>query len=67
MDANFFYCSIYDRFIQKQPYACMRVCIYYLFHKMTNMLLFSMSSSGAMVEASSVYFQYVNERAVMLK
>ena len=22
MDANFFYCSIYDRFIQRQPCAC---------------------------------------------
>ena len=24
MDANFFYYSIYDRFIQRQPCACMR-------------------------------------------
>ena len=27
MDANFFYYSIYDRFIQRQPYACMRACM----------------------------------------
>ena len=27
MDANFFYYSIYDRFIQRQPCACMRVCM----------------------------------------
>ena len=24
MDANFFYYSIYDRFVQRQPHACMR-------------------------------------------
>ena len=28
MDANFFYYSIYDRFIQRQPGACMRVCMH---------------------------------------
>ena len=27
MDANFLYYSIYDRFIQRQPCACMRVCM----------------------------------------
>ena len=27
MGANFFYYSIYDRFIQRQPCACMRACI----------------------------------------
>ena len=27
MDANFLYYSIYDRFIQRQPCACMRACI----------------------------------------
>ena len=27
MDANFFYDSIYDRFIQRQPCACMRACM----------------------------------------
>ena len=27
MDANFFFYSIYDRFIQRQPCACMRASI----------------------------------------
>ena len=27
MDANFFYYSIYDRFIQRQPCACVRACM----------------------------------------
>ena len=30
MDANFFYYSIYDRFIQRQPYACMGACVHFL-------------------------------------
>ena len=30
MDANFFYYSIYDRFIQRQPCACMRACVHFL-------------------------------------
>ena len=27
MDANFFYYSIYDRFIQRQPCACVCACV----------------------------------------
>ena len=27
MDANLFYYSIYDRFIQRQPCACMHACV----------------------------------------
>ena len=27
MDANFFYYSIYDKFIQRQPCACMRAFV----------------------------------------
>ena len=30
MDANFFYYSIYDRFIQGQPCACVHVCVHLL-------------------------------------
>ena len=30
MDANFFYYSIYDRFIQIQPCACMHACVHLL-------------------------------------
>ena len=38
------------------------------FHNITKMQLFpKMSSSEAMSEASSVYFQYVNERAAHVK
>ena len=28
MDANFFYYSIYDRLIQRQPCACMHACMH---------------------------------------
>ena len=27
MDANFFYYSIYDRFVQRQPCACVCACV----------------------------------------
>ena len=30
MDANFFYYSIYDRFIQRQPCACVHACVHFL-------------------------------------
>ena len=30
MDANFFYYSIYDRFIQRQPCVCVHVCVHLL-------------------------------------
>ena len=30
MDANFFYYSIYDIFIQRQPCACMHACVHLL-------------------------------------
>ena len=30
MDANFFYYSIYDRFIQRQPCACMHLLTFSL-------------------------------------
>ena len=30
MDANFFYYSIYDRFIQRQPYVQVHVCVHLL-------------------------------------
>ena len=35
MDANFFYYSIYDRFIQRQPCACMRACMHACVHLLT--------------------------------
>ena len=34
MDANFFYYSIYDRFIQRQPHACVRVSVNLFFKKL---------------------------------
>ena len=33
MDSNFFYHSIYDRFIQRQPRACVRGSVNFLFKK----------------------------------
>ena len=30
MDANFIYYSIYDRFIQRQPYACVQLLTFSL-------------------------------------
>ena len=33
MDANFLYYSIYDRFIQRQPCACMRAFVNFFFKK----------------------------------
>ena len=33
MDANFFYYSIYDRFVQRQPCACVCACICKCFFK----------------------------------
>ena len=30
MDANFFYYSMYDRFIQRQPCACVHACVHLL-------------------------------------
>ena len=30
MDANFFHYSIYDRFIQRQPCACIHACVHLL-------------------------------------
>ena len=38
MDANFFYYTIYDRFIQKQPCACMRVCVHLLTFSLKKLL-----------------------------
>ena len=35
MDANFFYYSIYDRFIQRQPCACMHACVHVCVHLLT--------------------------------
>ena len=34
MDVNFFYYSIYDRFIQRQPCACMRAFVNFFFKKL---------------------------------
>ena len=34
MDVDFCYYSIYDEFIQKQPYACVRVFINFFFEKL---------------------------------
>ena len=36
MDANFFYHSIYGRFIQRQPCACMHACMYLLIFSLKN-------------------------------
>ena len=33
MDANFFYYSIYDRFIQRQTHACVRASVNFFFKK----------------------------------
>ena len=34
MDANFFYYSIYDRFIQRQPCTCMHAFVNFFFKKL---------------------------------
>ena len=34
MDANFFYYSIYDRFIQRQPCVCIRALVNFFFEKL---------------------------------
>ena len=39
MDANFFYYSIYDRFIQRQPCACMRAFVNFFFKKTSQKVL----------------------------
>ena len=44
MDANFFYYSIYDRFIQRQPCVCMRVCMHVSVHLLTFSLKKNFSS-----------------------
>ena len=36
MDANFFYYSIYDRFIQRQLCACMPACVHLLTFSLKN-------------------------------
>ena len=36
MDANFFHYSIYDRFIQRQPRACMHACVHLLTFSLKN-------------------------------
>ena len=36
MDANFFYYSIYDRFIQRQPCACVGAFVNFFFKKKTS-------------------------------
>ena len=36
MDANFFYHSIYDRFIQRQPCACVRAFVNFFLGKKTS-------------------------------
>ena len=38
MDANFFYHSIYDRFIQRQPCACMHACVHLLTFSLKKLL-----------------------------
>ena len=35
MDANFFYYSIYDRFKQRQPHACVHTCVHACVHLLT--------------------------------
>ena len=44
MDANFFYYSIYDRFIQRQPCACMHACVHACVHLLTFSLKKNFSS-----------------------
>ena len=39
MDANFFYYSIYDRFIQRQPCMCMRAFVNFFFEETSQKLL----------------------------
>ena len=34
MDANFFYYSVYDRYIQRQPCACVRAFVNFFFKKL---------------------------------
>ena len=34
MDANIYYYSIYDRFIQRQPCACVRAFVKFFFKKL---------------------------------
>ena len=36
MDANFFYFSIYDRFIQRQPYVCVHAYVHLLTFSLKN-------------------------------
>ena len=42
MDANFFYYSIYDRFIQRPPSACVHVCV----HACVYLLTFSFKKTS---------------------
>ena len=39
MDENFFYYSTYDRFIQRQPCACMHACVHLLTYSLDKLLL----------------------------